>query len=350
MALPYPQDPAAPSAPNPYFQDNSFVRGDQSRSWSAQAWANMEDLDARETVTEGDIVTIQGDVSALQADVIALEAQVQKVGQPDYRGLYVSNDLTNPTTKIIIAAGQALGLDVGGVFCWPLKLASAMTKLMTSTWAAGTGNGGLDTGSVAANTWYYPWLILNLTSSAVDVLLSASSTAPTMPSGYTVKRRLRGAFLTDAATSICGFSQDANYVTAWSNSAAAPSTNKTFQDVDATNPGTSAVLATLTVPPLGVTARIIVRMYQLSGPSSTYGLYVSPTAAKDEAPASGGTVNGPNGQITNLGAAAESTQSLELNIPVDTSKQIRYRLGYSDGYTKVQINTLGFLEPLSEAA
>ena len=77
MALPYPQDPAAPSAPNPYFQDNSFVRGDQSRSWSAQAWANMEDLDARETVTEGDVVTIQGDVSTLQADILALETQVQ---------------------------------------------------------------------------------------------------------------------------------------------------------------------------------------------------------------------------------------------------------------------------------
>lgn len=47
-----------------------------------------------------------------------------------------------------------------------------------------SGINGLDTGS-EANIWYYIWVIYNGTT--VASLLSASSTAPTMPSGYTYK-------------------------------------------------------------------------------------------------------------------------------------------------------------------
>ena len=46
MALPYPQDPASPSAPNPYFPDNGFVRGDQFRANNGKIWANTDYLDA----------------------------------------------------------------------------------------------------------------------------------------------------------------------------------------------------------------------------------------------------------------------------------------------------------------
>jgi len=44
---------------------------------------------------------------------------------------------------------------------------------------------GLDTGSEANSTWYYLWVIYNGTT--VSGIISTSSTAPTMPSGYTYK-------------------------------------------------------------------------------------------------------------------------------------------------------------------
>lgn len=51
-----------------------------------------------------------------------------------------------------------------------------------------TGANGRDTGSLAANTWYSVWIIYN--GATVAGLISASATAPTMPSGYTYKARV----------------------------------------------------------------------------------------------------------------------------------------------------------------
>ncbi len=58
-----------------------------------------------------------------------------------------------------------------------------------------SGLGGLDSGTSASNTWYYVWIISN--GVAVYPLVSLSSTAPTMPAGYTYKARV-GAVRTDS--------------------------------------------------------------------------------------------------------------------------------------------------------
>ncbi len=57
---------------------------------------------------------------------------------------------------------------------------------------AGTANGanGLDTGTLAANTWYSIWVVCNSTTGTVAGILSLSAIAPTMPSGYTPKARV----------------------------------------------------------------------------------------------------------------------------------------------------------------
>lgn len=89
------------------------------------------------------------------------------------------------------------------------------TKTLSS-WAAGSGNGGLDTGTIANNTWYYAYSIYNPTSGATDYLISASSSSPTLPSGYTKYKRLRGFFKTNGSAQIitCTISQDGT----WTNS------------------------------------------------------------------------------------------------------------------------------------
>jgi hypothetical protein len=51
-----------------------------------------------------------------------------------------------------------------------------------------TGANALDTGTVAASTWYAVWTIYNETT--VAGLLSLSATAPTLPSGYVHKARI----------------------------------------------------------------------------------------------------------------------------------------------------------------
>lgn len=77
----------------------------------------------------------------------------------------------------------------------------ALTKQIDTNWVAGTNQGGLDTGTVAADTPYYIWQIHNPTSNLSDILYSASSTSPTLPSGYTKKNYLAALF-TDGSANI----------------------------------------------------------------------------------------------------------------------------------------------------
>jgi len=55
--------------------------------------------------------------------------------------------------------------------------------------SAGSGANGLDTGTLAASSWYSIWVIYNPMTKMTAGLLSLSSTAPTLPSGYTYKAR-----------------------------------------------------------------------------------------------------------------------------------------------------------------
>jgi hypothetical protein len=72
----------------------------------------------------------------------------------------------------------------------PIIARSVSRTINTAT----TGVDALDTGAIAASTWYYIWIISD--GNNVRALASLSSTAPTMPSGYTFKARV-GSFRTD---------------------------------------------------------------------------------------------------------------------------------------------------------
>ena len=86
-----------------------------------------------------------------------------------------------------------------------MRLLASMTKTMAA-WVAGTGNGALDTGTIANATWYHVFLIKNPLGGALDILISTSPTAPVMPSGFTLKRRIGGMFV-DGTTKWLGFKQ-----------------------------------------------------------------------------------------------------------------------------------------------
>ena len=65
----------------------------------------------------------------------------------------------------------------------------AMTKRLDAAWVAGTNQGGRDTGAIA-DAWWHVFAIWNPTTGVGDVLFSQSLTSPTLPSGFTAKRRI----------------------------------------------------------------------------------------------------------------------------------------------------------------
>jgi len=129
-------------------------------------------------------------------------------------GLGLANNATDPSNDIDIADGAARADDDAA----DLVLASPLTKRLDAGWTAGSGQGGLDTGSKAANAWYHVWLIKRSDTGAVDALFSTSATTPVMPSNYDKKRRI-GAVKTDGSGNLFGFVQTGDHFL-WANSVA----------------------------------------------------------------------------------------------------------------------------------
>lgn len=92
------------------------------------------------------------------------------------------------STTISISAGQLT--DAGNSIT--MNLAASISKT-TAAWSVGTATGGLDTGSIAASTWYYFYIIRRTDTGVVDVVFSLSSSAPTLPANYTQYRYIGGA-------------------------------------------------------------------------------------------------------------------------------------------------------------
>ncbi|MGL4754640.1 MAG: hypothetical protein ACRCXB_19870, partial [Aeromonadaceae bacterium] len=97
-----------------------------------------------------------------------------------YRALKLSAD--GISANIVIAA-ELLVLDAAS------DIGTLLAKNISVTAVASTsGLNGLDTGSLAANTWYSVWVISN--GNAIASLLSLSTKAPKIPAGYSHKRRV----------------------------------------------------------------------------------------------------------------------------------------------------------------
>jgi hypothetical protein len=110
-------------------------------------------------------------------------------------GLTLSNNGTDPTNDIDIAAGEASSTESDPVL---MVLASGLTKRLDAAWAVGTNQGGLDTGAIA-DTTYHVWLIQRSDTGVVDVLFSTSASSPTMPTNYDRKRRIGSIMRVSAA-------------------------------------------------------------------------------------------------------------------------------------------------------
>lgn len=120
----------------------------------------------------------------------------------------IANNATDANNDIDFSAGVFQFSDGSG-----RAIATAMTKRLDANWAAGTNQGGLDTGSKTAVTWYHCYAIYNPTTQASDFLFSTGATAPTaLPSGFT-KYKWVGAVLNNSGNNINPFIQDGKTIT-----------------------------------------------------------------------------------------------------------------------------------------
>jgi hypothetical protein len=128
-----------------------------------------------------------------------LEENYSCLFYPSYQNLTAKPNTSNPTYQVDIAWDE-------------LRIENRRTTSQSFTLdITQSGALGLDTGAEAVSTWYYIWAICNDAGTTVSVILSASATSPTLPSGYT-KKRLISAVFNLATGHFRGFQQkDANY-------------------------------------------------------------------------------------------------------------------------------------------
>lgn len=127
-------------------------------------------------------------------------------------GLAISNNATTPNTKIDVAAGQCrdsnnlVDLLLGDYLGQGYGTANSTTTIN----AAINGANGLDTGSLAASTFYYVYVIGDSSSkNPTAAMMSLSATAPVMPFGYD-SMRLIGAVKTDGSSHLLLFYETGN--------------------------------------------------------------------------------------------------------------------------------------------
>lgn len=181
--------------------------------------------------------------------------------------------------------------------------------------SASVGANGLDTGTIAAATWYAKFVIWNGTT--VAGLLSLSSTSPTLPSGYTHKART-GWVRTDATANKypLKFDQYGDQVG--------------FNAVAGTNTSSNIVLAT------GVQGTI-----NGAGVSVPIDAFIPPTAwivdlvISNQSSAGGVVQVGKTGSLITSAVASLSgvaTQAASVSILLDgTSRAITYASNISGG-------------------
>lgn len=240
-------------------------------------------------------------------------------------GLQLANNGTDPTNDIDIAVGAARD----GANSADMVLASALTKQLDAAWAVGNNAGGLDTGAVGNNT-YHVWLIKRADTGVVDALFSLSASSPTMPANYTLKRRIGSIVRTGAA--IKAFSQQGDEFL-W---------NAAVLDVNQTNPGTAAVLRTLTIPTgIKVLARVRASVYFAAAVGQRPALLLTSPDESDQAPSS---TAAPWNEGNYFSDTDSSQPATVREIRTNTSGQIRSRQTTSDGNTKFALATYGWVD------
>ncbi|EJC69363.1 hypothetical protein Rleg5DRAFT_5154 [Rhizobium leguminosarum bv. viciae WSM1455] len=243
-------------------------------------------------------------------------------------GLTLSNNSGSSTTHVDFAAGSARAASSF------VSSAASLTKRVNATWAAGTGNGGLDAGAVAANSTYFAYALRKTTDGTFDVVFSNSATiggvTTTLLTGYTVVKCI-GVVLTDGSSLVRQFIMN-------------PRDDYTFVAPikDAVNVAISTTSALLALSvPNGVKSKAKLR-FEFSSSSATNAVLLSD-------PAQGTLASGIGNDGGNVGTiqVASSYAIGSADIWTNTSKQVRRVAGASGN---IWVWTDGFIFPCGRNA
>jgi hypothetical protein len=118
--------------------------------------------------------TFYSDGTAIQSGVVGFAPEGA------YRNLRIqatgNTSITVTADSVVVYTSNNIG-----------RLLNAVSLTLSTTTS---GANGLDTGTIANNTWYAVWVIYDPSTPTVAGLISTSATAPTLPTGYTYKARV----------------------------------------------------------------------------------------------------------------------------------------------------------------
>ena len=297
------------------------------------ATINVDSIGAKDITKNGTIPLVAGDLVSGQVYRVSYDGTRFQVHEAvgslfagHIYGLTLANNGSDATNDIDIAVGNCFDSTNSKL----ITLAAALTKRLDASWAVGTNQGGLDTGSIA-DTTYHVWLIMRSDTGVVDVLFSTSASSPTMPSNYDYKRRIGS--IMRASSAIRAFTQVGDEFL-W--------TASPVQDMLAAPNDDNAATATITVPAGIKVIAIVQHGIQDTTPGAVTYALLSSLDTTDVAPSSArhnGFVYGsgamaaiPNGQVT------------EVRVRTSTSSTIRRRItGRTADHVQI-INTVGWID------
>lgn len=240
-------------------------------------------------------------------------------------GLTTAVNVTDSEHDVDIASGAACDDGKEAI----MELASPLTKQLDASWSVGDNAGGLDTGTVAADTSYHLFLIQRSDTEVVDVLFSASATSPTLPANYDRKRRIMSV-VTDSSSNIMPYIQTGNEVL-WSEGLI-----RNYADRPST---TSSILITTAVPTgIKVTGNYVATF--------SYDLGSAPTdvEARISSPDQSDVAVVPGNLNVRLFAGDKGT-TWSGYLPTNTSGQIRWRQNDGGSNYSLGLYTAGWIDP-----
>lgn len=204
-----------------------------------------------------------------------------------FKNMNVTNTSAGtPNTQCIVTADQlSLYNSSGGTY-------QTVINVNVTISSGSSGANGLDTGSVAATSWYAIYVIYNPTTQTTAGLMSLSSSSPTMPSGYTFLMRV-GWMRTDSSGNFLRIWQKGRkavyVITASTNTTVLPSMLASASSGNVTTPTWTAIavgnyVPTATAESIDVVLNIPATLTSTSqtamvAPNNAYGAYNSATAA-----------------------------------------------------------------------
>lgn len=227
-------------------------------------------------------------------------------------GLHMSNDGLVPDEILDISVGTCRDVDD--------TINITVSGVLSPTITVG-GAGGLDTGVVTSNLWYAVFVIADTTGvNSPDGLFSLSATAPTMPAGYDVKRRI-GWVRTDGTSDIVAFEQPT------SEGRSRWVYERREQQVETTGTATTftntTTAASTMVPETATRQQVHIRSTKSGGGAQTSRTEVVPDGWDETAGAHFWQAR------SGFGGTGDPTSTNTVEMPVGPSRLLRYQVAPS---------------------